>query len=387
MESRTIHLDRNELAGAFGDLGTFAPLVIGMIAVCKLDAVSIITVFGLWYIITGLVYRLPVPVQPMKAVAALAISGAVSFNVIRGAGLVIGIILLLLTLTGSINWLSKITPKSVVRGIQLGLALALMNTAASFMQKKGALPLFGIDISFWTVAAICVVIVLLLYSNRRIPPMLVILPLGIALSLVGASLGELLAFNISLPSASISFATSDIWVGLLTLGIAQIPLTIGNSIIATDSLAHSLFPEKKTVNVNRLGLTLGIMNVFSAIAGGIPMCHGAGGLAGHYRFGARRGSALFFIGALLIILGIFFGNTLTTIFGLIPSPVLGVILFFASIELAMAIKDIDVGKDLFVVFLVAVSCAFVQYGYLIGWIGGIALAYTIKRNWIRLTTH
>jgi MFS superfamily sulfate permease-like transporter len=129
------------------------------------------------------------------------------------------------------------------------------------------------------------------------------------------------------------------------------------------------------------------MNVFSAIAGGIPMCHGAGGLAGHYRFGARRGSALFFIGALLIILGIFFGNTLTTIFGLIPSPVLGVILFFASIELAMAIKDIDVGKDLFVVFLVAVSCAFVQYGYLIGWVGGIALAYTIKRNWIRLTTH
>jgi hypothetical protein len=375
------------LAGAFGDLGTFAPLVIGMIAVCKLDAVSIITVFGLWYIITGLVYRLPVPVQPMKAVAALAISGAVSFSVIRGAGLVIGIILLLLTLTGSINWLSKITPKSVVRGIQLGLALALMNTAASFMQKKGVLPLFGIDISFWTVAAICVVIVLLLYSNRRVPPMLVILPLGIAISLVGASLGELLAFNISLPSASISFAASDIWVGLLTLGIAQIPLTIGNAIIATDSLAHSLFPEKKTVNVNRLGLTMGIMNVFSAIAGGIPMCHGAGGLAGHYRFGARRGSALFFIGALLIILGIFFGNTLTTIFGLIPSPVLGVILFFASIELAMAIKDIDVGKDLFIVFVVAVSCAFVQYGYLIGWIGGIALAYTIKRNWIRLTTH
>ncbi|MCJ7761479.1 putative sulfate/molybdate transporter, partial [Candidatus Bathyarchaeota archaeon] len=151
MES-PIQLDRNELAGAFGDLGTFAPLVIGMIAVCKLDAVSIITVFGFWYIITGLVYKLPVPVQPMKAVAALAISGAVSFSIIRGAGLAIGIVLLALTLTGSLGWFSKITPKSVVRGIQLGLGLTLMNTAASFMQKQGAIPLLGFGVPFWVIA-------------------------------------------------------------------------------------------------------------------------------------------------------------------------------------------------------------------------------------------
>ena len=378
--------DRNELAGAFGDLGTFAPLVIGMIAVCKLDAVSIITVFGLWYIITGLVYRLPVPVQPMKAVAALAISGAISFGVIRGAALVIGVILLALTLTRSLDLFAKITPKNVVRGIQLGLALTLMNTAASYMQKVGSLPFFIAGVPFWIVAAICVAVVLLLYSNRRIPPMFVILPLGILLSLMSIPLAGL-AVNFHIPSFNASIAASDIWMGLIILGIAQIPLTIGNSVIATDSLANSLFPEKKTVTVRRLGLTLGAMNLFSAFAGGIPMCHGAGGLAGHYRFGARKAAALFFIGGLLLVLGIFFGNTLTTIFGLIPSPVLGVILFFASLELAMALKDVDVGRDLFIVFLVAVSCAFVQYGYLIGWIGGIVVAYAIKRNWIRLTAH
>jgi len=377
-------VDRNELAGAFGDLGTFAPLVIGMIAVCKLDAVSIITVFGLWYIITGLVYRLPVPVQPMKAVAALAISGAISFGVIRGAALVIGVILLALTLTRSLDLFAKITPKSVVRGIQLGLALTLMNRAASYMQKVGSLPFFIAGVPFWIVAAICVAVVLLLYSNRRIPPMFVILPLGILLSLMSIPLAGL-AVNFHLPSFNASIAASDIWMGLIILGIAQIPLTIGNSVIATDSLAHSLFPENKTVTVRRLGLTLGVMNIFSAFAGGIPMCHGAGGLAGHYRFGARKAAALFIIGGLLLVLGIFFGNTLTTLFGLIPSPILGVILFFASLELAMALKDVDVGRDLFIVFLVAVSCAFVQYGYLIGWIGGIAVAYAIKRNWIRLT--
>lgn len=385
LKSQTVQLDRNELAGAFGDLGTFAPLVIGMIAICKLDAVSIITVFGLWYFITGLVYKLPIPVQPMKAVAALAISGAVSFSVIRGAGLAIGVILLALTLTGSLSWFARITPKSVVRGIQLGLGLTLMSTAVSFMQRKGGMPLLGFEMPFWIIASICVGVVLLLYSNRRLPPMLVILPLGIALSLTSMNVAGLLAFNISLPSPNISLATSDIWLGLLILGIAQIPLTIGNSVIATDSLAHSLFPEAKTVTVRRLGLTLGIMNVFSAFVGGIPMCHGAGGLAGHYRFGARRAACLFFIGGLLIVLGVFFGNALATIFELIPYPVLGVILFFASIELAMAIRDIDVRNDLFVVFLVAVSCAFVQYGYLIGWLGGIAMAYTIRKNWLRLS--
>ncbi|MEM4251758.1 MAG: putative sulfate/molybdate transporter, partial [Candidatus Bathyarchaeia archaeon] len=219
----------------------------------------------------------------------------------------------------------------------------------------------------------------------RIPPMLVILPLGILLSLMSIPLAGL-AVNIGLPSFNASIAASDIWTGLITLAIAQIPLTIGNSVIATDSLAHSLFPEKKTVTVRRLGLTLGAMNIFSAFAGGIPMCHGAGGMAGHYRFGARRETALFFIGGLLLVLGIFFGNTLTTIFSLIPPPVLGVILFFASLELAMALKDVDVVRDLFIVFLVAVTCAFVQYGYLIGWIGGVAVAHAIKKNWIRIST-
>jgi hypothetical protein len=386
LQSEPIQLDRNELAGAFGDLGTFAPLVIGMIAVCKLDAVSIITVFGLWYVITGLVYRLPVPVQPMKAVAALAISGAVSFSVIRGAGMMMGMVLLGLTLTGSLNWFAKITPRSVVRGIQLGLGLTLMSTAVSFMQKQGTISLMGYGISFWIIAAICVVIVLALYSNRRLPPMLVILPLGVALSFMSVPLVKLLAFKINLPSPSISLTTSDLWMGLLTLGIAQIPLTIGNSVIATDSLARSIFPKNKTVTIKKLGFTLGVMNVFSAIAGGIPMCHGAGGLAGHYRFGARRGTCLLIFGGILIVLGIFFGNTLTAVFDLIPYPVLGVILFFASIELAMAIRDIDVRTDLFVVFVVAVSCAFVQYGYLIGWVGGIALAYALGRNWIRLSS-
>jgi len=65
-------LDRSELAGAFGDLGTLVPFVVGYITIARLDPQGVLLGFGLLALATGLYFRTPMPVQPMKAIATVA---------------------------------------------------------------------------------------------------------------------------------------------------------------------------------------------------------------------------------------------------------------------------------------------------------------------------
>jgi hypothetical protein len=287
---------RSDLAGAFGDLGTFAPLTIGMISACHLDPTNVMIVFGLCYFLSALVYRMPMPVQPMKAIAALAIAQGATIATIAGSSLTIGVLMLIFALTGSLGWFTKTTPRAVVRGIQLGLALTLITTAIGFMQKSGSVNILGVNISYLAVAGICFTIVLVPSNNRKIPPLLVIVPIGVGLATMGTPFLRLVPFQPTVPTLSSSITYGGIITGLVTLTIPQIPLTIGNSVIATESLGRLLCPEKRTVTVKRLGITLGVMNLFSSAAGGVPMCHGAGGLAAHYRFGARTTKATITMG-------------------------------------------------------------------------------------------
>ena len=121
-----IRFDRNELAGSFGDVGTDLPLIFGMILAARLDAASVLIVFGLCQVLTGLVYRLPMPMQPLKAMAVLVIAGGVSSGELFGGGLAIGLVMLALSLTGGLEWLAARIPLAVVRGIQLGLGLFVL---------------------------------------------------------------------------------------------------------------------------------------------------------------------------------------------------------------------------------------------------------------------
>ena len=133
-----IRFDRNELAGAFGDIGTDLPLIVGMIIAAKLDSASVLVLFGAMQVLTALRYRMPMPVQPLKAVAALVITQKLSGSLLYGGGLAIGLLMLALTLTGSINWLARVVPKAVVRGIQFGLGLQLTTLALrQYVQADG----------------------------------------------------------------------------------------------------------------------------------------------------------------------------------------------------------------------------------------------------------
>jgi hypothetical protein len=111
-----LRLDRNELAGAFGDIGTDLPLIVGMILASGLHSASVLVMFGLMQWFTAVRYRMPMPVQPLKAVAVLVITQKVAPSVLYGGGLAIGIAMLLLTVSGGITWLARVVPKAVIRG-------------------------------------------------------------------------------------------------------------------------------------------------------------------------------------------------------------------------------------------------------------------------------
>ncbi|MFQ5711840.1 MAG: molybdate transporter family protein [Candidatus Geothermarchaeales archaeon] len=369
---KRIKFDRNEVAGAFGDLGTFIPLVLGLIVVNGLSATSVMTMYGLAYLFTGIVYAVPIPVQPMKAIAAISISQGASPEQISGAGLVLGLLFVVIAMTGLVRAINRVVPKYVVRGIQLALGLKMILIASSYI--------FQGSIEGWVTSAVAIGVVLIFYNNGRIPSSLLLLSFAGMLNIFRLeNLGLLIeGVRFSLPKISVPEASS-IFQGFLTLGLPQIPLTIGNSIIATALLSRDLFPSSK-VSVKRLSLSLGFMNSIFPFLGGVPICHGCGGLASHYRFGARTRASILFIGVLLISFGLFFGEASTNFFNLIPMNIVGVFLLFAGVELSMVVKRVDMTDKSGLLVMLAVtgmSIAF-KYGMAVGMIVGPLLLYTMR---------
>jgi hypothetical protein len=92
-----------------------------------------------------------------------------------------------------------------------------------------------------------------------------------------------------------SLTLNDFIVGTIFLALPQVPLTLGNAVIAITEENNRLFPNRP-VNESKISTSTGLMNLLSASVGGVPMCHGAGGMAGHVQFGARTGGALVILG-------------------------------------------------------------------------------------------
>lgn len=373
-----LRFDRNEWSGAFGDLGTDLPLVVGMILASGLDAASVLTVFGLMQVGTALYYRMPMPVQPLKAMAAIVIAQKLPANIIYGGGLAIGIAMLLLTVTGLIDWINRATPKPVVRGIQFGLGLQLAGIALrEFIPSEGA--------GGWWLAATGFTLTLLLIGRRRVPSAVILVGLGVAYAWVWRldSSSLLRSIAIHLPRWHTP-AAADIWSGFLLLALPQIPLSITNSVLATRQLAEDLFPERG-VTVRRIGWTYSVMNLVNPFLGGVPTCHGSGGMAGHYAFGGRTGGSVVIYGALFVALGVLFGSGFQTVIGVFPKPILGVLLLFEAITLLGLPRDLYSCKsDFLLAILAGVLAASVPYGYLVGLGVGLAIYHLSKRDLVRL---
>lgn len=368
-----IRFDRNELSGAFGDFGTDFPLLAGMILVAGLDSTGVLVVFGAMQIMTGLVYGLPMPVQPLKAMAAIVITQKLSAGVLFGGGLAIGILMLALTVLGLLDGVARVVPKTVVRGIQFGLGLQLAGIAlGAYVPGQGR--------AGYLLAALAFLITLFLLGNRRFPPAPFVILLGVGFAFFfGLDFAALKAgFGFSLPSFRVP-TQADVLTGLLLLALPQLPLSLGNSLLATRQVVSDFFPERR-LGLRRIGLTYSLMNLVSPFFGGVPTCHGSGGIAGHYAFGARTGGSVVLYGLFYLVLGLFFSSGFQSVLLLFPRPILGVILLFEALALIRLISDEASSKARFaVVLLVGLLCASLPYGYVVGLVVGALLSPLLAR--------
>ncbi|MCU1265638.1 MAG: transporter [Acidobacteria bacterium] len=368
-----IRFDRNELAGAFGDIGTDLPLIVGVILAANLDSASALILFGAMQILTALRYRIPMPVQPLKAVAALVIAQKIGGDVLFGGGLAIGALMLLLTVTGLIDLLARVVPRAVVRGIQFGLGLQLATLALKdYVKGDGA--------RGYVLAAIVFVLIVLLIGNRRYPAALFVIVLGLAYALIfklnGATLIQGIGFR--LPHVYRPHM-QDVISGFILLALPQIPLSLGNSVLATRQISEDLFPEKR-LTVRGISFTYSLMNLINPFFGGIPTCHGSGGMMGHYAFGGRTGGSVIYYGILYLILGLFFSGSFTQVVQVFPLPILGVLLAVEGLRIMLLVRDTaDKRAEFSIAVLVGLIAASLPYGYLVGMLVGTALYY-LARN-------
>lgn len=369
-----VRFDRNELSGSFGDIGTDLPLIIGMVAACGLDPASSFLMFGLMQILTGFLYGIPMPVQPLKAMAVLMISQKLSGGILYGAGLSIGIIMALLTLTGALDKIVRLIPKSVVRGIQFGLGLSLASLAVKTYVLAGG-P------RGWLLAGASFILTVVFIGNKKYPPAIFVVLLGVVYAAVfSVDFGTLAASaGFALPVFNVP-ARGDIVNGFLVLAIPQLALSISNSVIATKRTVEDLFPQK-ALTVNKIGWTYTAMNLINPFFSGIPTCHGAGGIAGHFAFGGRTGGSVVIYGALFALIGVLFSGSFAEFVKFFPLPMLGVILLFESLSLMSFIGDVAASrKCLFVALVVGVMAFALPYGYAIGLVSGLLLDHFVNRE-------
>ncbi len=337
-----------------GDFGTLFPLAIGYIVVCGLNPAGLLVMMGLANVVTGLVYRLPMPIEPMKVLAVVAIAQRWSPSMVYASGFAMGVIWLLFAVTGAVGWIAKVTPNSVIRGIQVALGVLL------------AIEAFKMISIWWMMGIVSILIVLFLRRNRYAPAAIVLMVLGGVTILIRGQFRQVGPPVVTFPTLT-GFRLEEIWPALLLAGFAQIPLTITNATISTSSLLKTYFPEKP-VSERKLSLNQGIMNLVLPFFGGMPICHGAGGLAGQYYFGARTGGTNIMEGLIEISLGLFLASSIAGLFAVFPTAIIGAMMFLVGIELTKFAKDIRLSKDLIpLAVTVGVSLAAnMAYGFLAG---------------------
>jgi len=368
--------NRMELAGAFGDLGTFIPFVAAYITLNKMDPLGILVAFGVFKIFVGQYFKTPFPVQPMKAIGGMAIAHpeAITQGMIWGSGIFTAVFWLVMGISGAVSWLHKITAKPIIRGIMLGLGLSFLVEGIGMMKGQPIVAIIALAGTFF------------LLSREKFPAMLILLAFGVGAALV-MSPGlwqeiSQISIRFRIPEFYLDKITwQDLIAGSLVLGLPQAPLTLGNAIIGTAEENNELFPDRPA-KVRTIAVDHGVMNIFSAAIGGVPLCHGAGGMAGHVRFGARTGGALVILGIILLFLGLFFSESVATIFKFFPPSILGVILFFTGLELASLVRDI--GHNRADVYLMLVTAGFAMWNMGVAYLIGLALYYGVKKEILKL---
>ncbi|KAI9191576.1 hypothetical protein LWI28_010246 [Acer negundo] len=400
-----------EVNGAMGDLGTYIPIVLALTLAKNLDLGTTLIFTGVYNIVTGAMYGVPMPVQPMKSIAAAAISGGSDFGIpeMMAAGICTGGILLVLGVTGLMQLAYKLIPLSVVRGIQLSQGLAFAMSAVKYIRNvqdfsksksKGERPWLGLDGLVLALVCACFIIIVngggeeresdiddhheeeINMPRRRwrlrlrkiissLPSAFIVFLLGVVLAFIRRpKLVKSIRFGPS--SVGIVKISKHSWKqGFIKGTIPQLPLSVLNSVIAVCKLSSDLFPGKD-FSATSVSVTVGLMNLVGCWFGAMPCCHGAGGLAGQYKFGGRSGGCVALLGAAKMVLGLVLGSSLVMVLDQFPVGVLGVLLLFAGVELAMACRDMN-SKEQSFVMLICTAVSLVGSSAALGFVCGMVV--------------
>jgi MFS superfamily sulfate permease-like transporter len=373
MKIGAFEFNLRELAGSMGDFGTLFPLAIGYIVVCGLNPVGLFVMMGLANIILGLVYQLPMPLQPMKVIAVAAIAQQWSPSMVYASGFAMGVIWLLFAATGIMDRIAGFVPNSVIRGVQVTLGVLL------------AIKAFKMLSAWWLLGITSIIIALLLRRNRYAPSAIVLMVLGVAIMLIKGQIQQVGSPGLNLPTVT-GFRIEDIWQTLLLAGLAQIPLTATNAVISVSALIKTYWPDKP-VKERWLSLNMGIMNMIAPFFGGISVCHGAGGLAGQYYFGARTGGAKIMEGVIEVSIGLFLATSIAKVLTIFPTAIIGAMMFLVGVELTKFAKDIGFGKDLvpMAATLLVSLATNMAYGFAVGLITYYLIRLVLEgrsRRWL-----
>ena len=341
-----LRFNLQELSGSLGDLGTFLPLTVAVSVTCGMNFGLILVFAGILHILSGVAFRQPVPVQPMKAIAAVAIAEGLLPGQIAAAGVLMGILMVALALTGAVDAAVRYVPRPVVRGIQAGVGAKLA--------MKGGEWLWGVPLVGWDslLVGLIVTAALLWPRLRRTPVLLVAFLMGFVL-LMGQR-PDLLGGSRLTPPVPVPVWPSlhDWWTGWISGAVPQLPLTLLNSVVAVCALSGDLFPGRG-LEPRRVAASVGLMNLLTVPFGGLPVCHGAGGLAAQYRFGARTGGSVILLGAMKVGAGLLLGSALLPLLQAYPRSILAVMLIFAGFTLARPAQDSFRGMPLLVMAVTA----------------------------------
>ena len=324
-----------EVSGSLGDLGTFLPIVIALTSSHQISLPTTLIFTGIYNILTGCFFGIPLPVQPMKAIAAVALLKSFTAGQTQAAGIFVAACILFLSVTGLLKWFTSIIPIPVVKGIQVGAGLSLILSAGTKAMKE--LSWIGPsweDNYLWVVFVFIAMLVSATFP--RAPYALIMLILGLVLAATKWSDvgdGGTPGFHLWRPYNQVP-DLGEWRVGIVDAGIGQLPLTTLNSIVAVVHLSADLLPETPTPSVTSIGLSVDAMNLFGCWFGAMPVCHGSGGLAAQYRFGARSGASIIILGTFKLLLGLFLGETLTDFLRRFPTALLTVMVLAAGLELA-----------------------------------------------------
>ena len=352
-----------DLSGAFGDIGVLLPIAIALIAKNGFNPTALFLTAGMFYILSSAYFKITMPVQPLKAMSAIAITMGLSPQAVNGAGIAIGLILIVLSLSGLSVRLGKYIPLSVIRGIQFGLGLMLIKT--SWM-------LVTADASVAIAAGVLLMASILMIKN--LPPFIPLLIFAVPIMLESMT-------TVSIGPATLTPALPDfgsLWVGLVMLALPQIALTFGNAVVATEATGRILYGGRAgRLNLMSIPLSMGVANILSGVLGGAPMCHGSGGITAHRKFGATSERSGYIIGCVLIVMAVLFGNSALSLLAAFPAGILGVMLCHVGIQHTLFLKDILREKEALPVAVTVAVSGFITNNLTLGFLLGIGLHYVI----------